>query len=60
MKNSISESFDEIILHSHFWNWSPDWHVVQEVYETFPNSNSILTPFAYSYLEALIRSNTSE
>jgi hypothetical protein len=34
--------------------------VVQEVYQSFPNSFSILTPFAYSYLEVLIRSTTSE
>lgn len=34
--------------------------MVQEVYQSFPNSFSILTPFAYSYLEVLIRSTTSE
>jgi hypothetical protein len=60
MGKSISESFDEIILHSHMWSWGPDWLVVQDVYEAFPNSFSVLTPFAYSYLEELIRSNTSE
>lgn len=53
-------SFEEIMLNSHFWNWLPDWQVVQEVYKVFPNSFSVLTPFAYSYLEELIRSNTSE
>lgn len=42
------------------WNWGPDWDVAQDVYKAFPNSFSILTPFAYSYLEELIRSNTSE
>jgi|SRR6186997_52562 len=57
---SMIKSFDEIILHSHMWNWGPDWQVVEEVYEAFPNSFSVLTPFAYSYLEELIRSNTSE
>ena len=34
--------------------------MVQEVYQTVPNSFSVLTPFAYSYLEELIRSTTSE
>ena len=32
----------------------------KNVYLTFPNSYSVLTPFAYSYLEELIRSTTSE
>ncbi|MEQ8324986.1 MAG: hypothetical protein RIC15_00205 [Vicingaceae bacterium] len=57
---TLSEAFDEIMLYSHFWNWSPDWGVVKDVYEKFPNSYSILTPFAYSYLEELIRSTTSD
>ncbi|AKD54166.1 hypothetical protein [Spirosoma radiotolerans] len=56
----INKYIDEIILHSHFWNWAPDWQVVKEVYEAFPNSYSVLSPFAYSYLEELIRSITSE
>lgn len=60
MSNSISDSFEEIMLYSHFWNWAPDWQVVQDVYKVFPNAFSVLTPFAYSYLEELIRSNTSE
>ncbi len=60
MKNSISDSFEEIILNSHAFNWAPDWQVVQDIYKAFPNSYSVLTPFAYSYLEELIRSNTSE
>jgi hypothetical protein len=57
---NISESFEEIIKYSHFWNWAPDWQVVKEIYEAFPNSYSVLTPFAYSYLEELIRSISSE
>jgi len=57
---TVSESFEEIIYYSHFWNWAPDWQVVKDVYEVFPNSYSILSPFAYSYLEELIRSTTSE
>jgi len=57
---SISESFEEIILHSHVWNWAPDWQVAKEMYESNPNSYSVLTPFAYSYLEELIRSITSD
>lgn len=30
------------------------------MYEAYPDSYSVLTPFAYSYLEELIRSTTSE
>ncbi len=57
---NISESFEEILKYSHFWNWAPDWDVAQKVYEAFPESYSVLSPFAYSYLEELIRSTTSE
>jgi len=57
---SINDDFREIMDYAHFWNWLPDWGVVQEVYQSFPNSYSILTPFAYTYLEELIRSTTSE
>jgi hypothetical protein len=57
---SISESFDEIIQNTHFRNWAPDWQILREVYETYPNAYAVLTPFAYSYLEELIRSMTSE
>lgn len=42
------------------WNWAPDWDVVQEIYAAFPNSYSVLTPFAFTYLEELIRSRTTE
>ncbi len=56
----LSEAFDEIMLYAHFWNWVPDWRVAQEIYEVFPNSYSVLSPFAYTYLEELIRSTTSE
>lgn len=56
----IEDAFDEIIKYAHFWNWGPDWGVAKDIYKTFPNSYSALTPFAYSYLEELIRSTTSE
>lgn len=56
----ISDAFEEIMQHAHFWNWVPDWQLVKEIYEAFPNSFSVLTPFAYTYLEELIRSTTSE
>lgn len=46
---SIYEGFDEIWSYSHFWNWSPDWLVVKEIYEKIPSSYSVLMPFAYSY-----------
>lgn len=57
---TIEEAFEEIMQYAHFWNWVPDLQVAKEVYMKFPNSYSILAPFAYSYLEELIRSTTSE
>ena len=57
---SINDDFKEIMDYAHFWNWLPDWGVVQEVYQSFPNSFSVLTPFSYAYLEELIRFTTSE
>lgn len=56
----ISKAFDEIYSYAHMWNWGPDWVVLRRVYQTFPDSYALLTPFAYSYLEELIRSTTSE
>ena len=57
---SINDDFIKIIEYAHYWNWVPDWGVLQEVYQAFPNSYSVLTPFAYTYLEEMIRSTTSE
>lgn len=57
---TITEAFDEIMLYAHMINWGPDWQVTKEVYSSIPNSYSVLTPFAYSYLEEMIRSTTSE
>ena len=57
---SINDDFTEIMNYVHIWNWFPDWDVVQEVYKKIPESYSVLTPFAYTYLEELIRSTTSE
>ena len=57
---SIFEDFDEIWKYSHFFNWSPDWLVVKEIYEKIPTSYSVLMPFAYSYFEEMIRTTTSE
>lgn len=56
----IYNAFDEIMQYSHFWNWVPDWQIAKEIYQSFPNSYSVLTPFAYTYLEELIRSTTTE
>ena len=47
---SVFEDFDEVMDYAHFWNWAPDWSVAKEIYRKFPDSYSILTPFAYSYL----------
>ena len=57
---TIDDAFEEIMQYAHFWNWVPDLQVAREVYQAFPNSFSVLAPFAYSYLEELIRSTTSE
>lgn len=57
---NVDDDFKVIMDYAHFWNWLPDWGVIQKVYQTVPNSFSVLTPFAYSYLEELIRSTTSE
>ncbi|WP_214629722.1 hypothetical protein [Paenibacillus agaridevorans] len=60
LKININNDFTEIMNHTHLWNWHPDWDVVQKIYNAFPESYSVLTPFAFSYLEELIRSTTSE
>lgn len=57
---NIEEAFEEIIQYAHFWNWVPDWQTAKEIYKSYPNSYSVLYPFAYSYLEELIRTTTSE
>lgn len=56
----VLDAFEEIMQYAHFWNWVPDWQVAKEIYKTFPESYSVLSPFAYAYLEELIRSTTSE
>lgn len=56
----INNDFKEILNYAHNWNWVPDWKIVKEIYEKIPDSYSVLTPFAYSYLEELIRSTTTE
>ena len=60
MKKEIKDAFNTIQLYSHMWNWCPDIVLAEEIYEQFPNSYSILTPFIYSLLEEIIRSTTSE
>jgi hypothetical protein len=56
----IFQAFEDIMQFAHFWNWVPDLQVAKEIYQAFPNSFSVLTPFIYAYLEELIRSTTSE
>ena len=60
MNMSVFDDIDTILDYAHFWNWAPDWNVVKDIYSRIPESYSVLTPFAYSYLEELIRSTTSE
>lgn len=57
---SLENDFNIIMEYTHLWNWSPDWGIVKEIYKNNPNSYSVLMPFAYTYLEEIIRSTTSE
>ena len=57
---SFESDLEKIMDHAHSWNWLPDWGVVEKIYRAFPNSYSVMTPFAYAYLEELIRSMTSD
>lgn len=57
---SVLEDFDEIMEYAHFWNWVPDWNIAKEIYMKFPDAYSVLTPFAYTYLEEMIRTTTSD
>ena len=57
---SVFDDFETILDYAHFRNWAPDWNVVKDIYSRIPESYSVLTPFAYSYLEELIRSTTSQ
>lgn len=57
---SFENDLDTILQYAHYWNWAPDWLVLKKVYMEHPETYSILTPFAYSYLEEMIRSTTSE
>lgn len=56
----LEDDFKEILRYAHMWNWYPDLSLMQDIYNQFDNSFSVLTPFAYCYLEELIRSTTSE
>ena len=59
-KMNIESDFQEIMEYAHFWNRLPDWQIAKKIYTEFPDSYSVLTPFAYAYLEEVIRSITSE
>lgn len=56
----FSESFEQILQNTHYFNWHPDLYECRRIYAAFPNSYAILSPFFYSYLEELVRSNTRE
>ena len=57
---NFAQDMEIILQYAHYWNWLPDWIVLQRVDSEFTDAYSILTPFAYSYLEEMIRSTTSE
>lgn len=56
----INKDFEEIEKYAHMWNWLPDWGIVRKIHQTIPDSYSVLTPFAYAYMEEMIRTTTSE
>ena len=56
----LDEDFDVIVNYTHWRNWYPDWDIFRNIYKAYPDSYSVLTPFAYAYFEELIRSTTSE
>ncbi len=56
----ISDKIDIIIENAHFFNWAPYLDEAQEIYNKFPDYYSVIIPFFYTYLEELIRSNTSQ
>jgi hypothetical protein len=60
MNINLETAFDTISEYSHMWNWSPDINLAKEIYNNFPNSYSVLTPFMYVLLEEIIRSTTSD
>lgn len=57
---SIQDDFYKIEKYAHVCNWLYDWILVRKVYLSNEDTYSILTPFAYSYLEEVIRSTTSK
>ena len=57
---SVFDDLNTILDYAHFWHWAPDWALVKEIYEKEPLSFSVLTPFAYTYLEEIIRTTTSD
>lgn len=60
MDSEVKKAFSTIEDYAHMWNWLPDIDVACKIYEQFPNSFSVLTPFMYAYMEEVIRSTTSE
>lgn len=43
---NINNDFKEILNYAHMWNWAPDIDLMQEIYNNYNDSYSILTPFA--------------
>lgn len=56
----MNQDFDTILEYAHWRNWAGDWDILKQIYNSYPDSYSVLTPFAYTYLEEAIRSTTSE
>ena len=57
---NIEKDFEEIENYAHFWDWLPDWNIVEKIYKTYQDSYSVLAPFTYAYLEELIRTLTTD
>ncbi len=50
----------EVIVDNVDNHWRVDWELAKKIYEVESESYSVLEPFAYSYLEYLIRYKTSQ
>lgn len=59
-KKETINKLNNILLHAHYWDWTPDLIVVAEIYESRDDAYSVLLPFMFTYLEQSIRTLTSE
>lgn len=56
----INKDLKTIEKYAHANHWLYDWTLLHRLYISEPDTYSLFTPFAFSYLEELIRSTTSK